>query len=155
MGYSVVAKSALVCTTVTLSRSPSGNCTSSLKRPPSQMVLSLPGMAQSHRLRSRAPCCVFIGRATKPNGWSLRHCLLCGGQSRGRRTEGACDLGGVLSPFFLQPGLCERHGVERGLVVGDVGGGRNEMPSSCCFVPVQRREVVGSFHGFVHCGRVA
>lgn len=34
---------------------PSGNVTSSLKRPPSQIVLSLPGMAHSQRLRSRAP----------------------------------------------------------------------------------------------------
>ena len=30
----------------------------------------------SHRLRSRAPCEFFIGFATKPNGWSLRHAFL-------------------------------------------------------------------------------
>ena len=60
---------------------PSGNCTSSLNSPPSQIVLSLPGIAQSHRLRSRVPCGVFIGRATKPKGWSLRHCLLLPHQS--------------------------------------------------------------------------
>jgi len=33
----------------------SGNIISSLNSPPSQMVLSLPGIAQSQRLRSRVP----------------------------------------------------------------------------------------------------
>ena len=54
----------------------SGKMTSSLNRPPSQMVLSLPGMAQSHLRRSRAPLSVRAGLATKPKGWDLRHCLL-------------------------------------------------------------------------------
>jgi hypothetical protein len=55
---------------------PSGNCTSSLRRAPSQIVLSLPGIMHSQRLRSRAPWEFFIGFATKPNGWSLRHAFL-------------------------------------------------------------------------------
>jgi hypothetical protein len=60
----------------TLSSLPSGNCTSSLRRAPSQIVLSLPGIMHSQRLRSRAPWEFFIGFATKPNGWSLRHAFL-------------------------------------------------------------------------------
>ncbi len=42
---------------------PSGNDTTSLNRPPSQMVFSLPGMPHSHDLRSSTPWGVFWGRA--------------------------------------------------------------------------------------------
>lgn len=62
---------------------PSGNCISSLNRPPSHSVFSLPGIAQSQRFRSSAPWGVFIGLATKPKGWSLRHVFLSGVISSG------------------------------------------------------------------------
>ena len=54
----------------------SGKVTSSLKRPPSQMVFSLPGTPQSHFLSSIMPFAPRIGLAKKPNGWSRRHCFL-------------------------------------------------------------------------------
>lgn len=56
--------------------SPSGKITSSLKIPPSHRVSFFPGTAHSQRFRSRVPCAVFWGFATKPKGWSRRHCLL-------------------------------------------------------------------------------
>ena len=74
---------------------PSGNCISSLNSPPSQIVLSLPGMAQSQRLRSSAPCAVFTGRATKPKGWSLRQFLLRGARQTLRAVQMAGELGGT------------------------------------------------------------
>lgn len=54
----------------------SGKVTSSLKRPPSQMVFSLPGTPQSHFLSSIMPFAPRIGFAKKPNGWSRLHCFL-------------------------------------------------------------------------------
>jgi hypothetical protein len=55
---------------------PSGNVTSSLNRPPSHIVFSLPGTPTSHFLRSIMPCELRAGLAKKPNGWSRRHCFL-------------------------------------------------------------------------------
>lgn len=50
--------------------------TLSLKSPPSQIVFALPGMLQFQFLSSITPCGLRSGLATKPNGWSFRHCLL-------------------------------------------------------------------------------
>jgi hypothetical protein len=55
---------------------PSGKIIVNLKRPPSQMVFSFPGMPHSHCLMSRTPWAFRMGLAKNPNGWSLRHCLL-------------------------------------------------------------------------------
>lgn len=55
---------------------PSGKVTSSLKTPPSHRVSFFPGTAHSQRFRSRVPSGVLWGFATKPKGWSRRHCLL-------------------------------------------------------------------------------
>jgi len=55
---------------------PSGNVTSSLNSPPSQIVFSLPGTPHSQALRSRMPWAFLTGLAKKPKGWSLRHCFL-------------------------------------------------------------------------------
>lgn len=46
----------------------SGKVTSSLNKPPSQMVFSLPGTPQSHFLRSIIPLAPRIGFAKKPKG---------------------------------------------------------------------------------------
>lgn len=54
----------------------SGNVTSSLNRPPSQMVFSFPGTPTSHFLRSIMPFAPRMGFAKKPKGWSRRHCFL-------------------------------------------------------------------------------
>lgn len=54
---------------------PSGNTTLILKTPPSQIVFALPGMLQVQFLRS-IPEGLRSGFATKPKGWSFRHCLL-------------------------------------------------------------------------------
>ena len=54
----------------------SGKVTSSLNRPPSQIVFSLPGTPQSHFFRSMTPLAPRIGFAKKPNGWSRLHCFL-------------------------------------------------------------------------------
>jgi hypothetical protein len=54
----------------------SGNVTSSLKRPPSHIVFSLPGTPHSHFLRSIMPFAPRMGFAKKPKGWSRRHCFL-------------------------------------------------------------------------------
>jgi hypothetical protein len=54
----------------------SGNVTSSLKRPPSQIVFSLPGTPQSHFFRSIMPFAPRMGFAKKPKGWSRRQAFL-------------------------------------------------------------------------------
>ena len=59
-----------------LCHSPSGKIKSILKSPPSQRVLAFPGIAHSQFFRSRPPCGARLGFATKPNGWSRRHCFL-------------------------------------------------------------------------------
>lgn len=56
---------------------PSGNAMVSLNRPPSQIVLSLPGIPHSQFFRSKTPSFVRAGFAKKPKGWSRRHCFLC------------------------------------------------------------------------------
>ena len=48
--------------------SPSGKVTSSLKRPPSHKVFSLPGIPHSHLFRSSTPCPVRCGLAKNPKG---------------------------------------------------------------------------------------
>jgi hypothetical protein len=57
----------------------SGNVRVNLNKPPSQIVLSFPGMPTSQLLRSSTPLEPLTGRAKKPNGWSFRHCLLLQG----------------------------------------------------------------------------
>jgi hypothetical protein len=54
----------------------SGNATSSLNKPPSQMVFSFPGTPHSHLLRSIMPLAPRMGFAKKPKGWSRRHDFL-------------------------------------------------------------------------------
>ena len=54
----------------------SGNVTSSLNNPPSQIVFSLPGTPQSHFLRSIIPLAPRMGFAKKPKGWSRRQDFL-------------------------------------------------------------------------------
>lgn len=66
---------------------PSGKRTSSLKRPPSHRVLSLPGMQHSHFFRSSVPWAVFAGFATNPKGWSFLHCFLREADQRGSKAE--------------------------------------------------------------------
>jgi hypothetical protein len=61
---------------------PSGKIMSSLNSPPSQIVFSLPGIPQLHFIRSRPPLGDLAGFAKNPNGWSLRHCLLCACRAR-------------------------------------------------------------------------
>lgn len=79
----------------------------SLNRPPSQMVFSLPGIPHSHTFRSRVPAAVRAGLAQKPNGWSLRHCLLCLCQP----DEGHVGFGASEQdlPLLLQSVLAQRH----------------------------------------------
>jgi hypothetical protein len=91
----------------------SGNWTSSLKRPPSHRVFSLPGIEHSHFWRSRPPCEFFAGFATKPKGWSLRHCFL----SSERRLEQSdivegvrCQTGQMISCVGGESMLVRRHG---------------------------------------------
>jgi len=89
---------------------PSGNETSSLNKPPSHIVFSLPGTPHSHFLRSITPL-LRAGLAKKPKGWSRRHCLLynldrlAGNSLLNRMRDGEMKR----LPFLRESVLAERH----------------------------------------------
>ena len=112
-------------------RSPSGNTKVNLKRPPSQRVFALPGIAHSQVLRSRPPWGVRAGFATKPKGWSRRHCFLCNQKRSAESRSKAQILRKVPKkkkslPFLLEAVLAERHDFRyRSIKSGDMEWARD------------------------------
>jgi hypothetical protein len=66
---------------------------------PSHIVPSLPGTMASQFRRSVLPSTFFRGRATKPAGWSLRHCL-----RYSARRANAIDMLGAARGRAARPG---------------------------------------------------